>query len=49
MKKIIVITGASGGVGGMLALGLAKKGNHIVCIGRSEEKLLKTHSIRSGG
>lgn len=40
-KKIIVITGASGGVGGMLSLGLAEKGNHIVCLGRREEALLK--------
>ncbi|WP_111708705.1 SDR family NAD(P)-dependent oxidoreductase [Lutibacter citreus] len=43
-KKIIVITGASGGVGGMLALGLAKKGNHIVCLGRSKEKLIKIYN-----
>ncbi|NIJ44949.1 NAD(P)-dependent dehydrogenase (short-subunit alcohol dehydrogenase family) [Wenyingzhuangia heitensis] len=39
-QKIIVITGASGGVGSMLALGLAKKGNYIVCLGRNKEALL---------
>lgn len=38
-KKIIVITGASGGVGGMLAKGLAKKGNHVVCLGRNKANL----------
>lgn len=37
--KIIVITGASGGVGGMIAKGLAKKGNHIVCLGRNKNRL----------
>ena len=41
MKKVIVITGAGGGVGSLLAIGLAAKGNHIVCLGRSEEKLIK--------
>lgn len=37
-KKIIVITGATGGVGRLLAKGLAKKGNHIVCLGRHEQR-----------
>lgn len=37
MKKTIVITGAAGGVGSLLAKGLAKKGHHVVCVGRSEE------------
>lgn len=41
MQKIIVITGASGGVGSMLALGLAKNGNHVVCLGRRREPLVK--------
>ena len=40
-KKIIVITGAAGGVGSMLSWGLAKKGNHIVCLGRTETSLKK--------
>lgn len=38
-KKIIVITGAAGGVGSQVAKGLAKKGHHIVCLGRSEKSL----------
>ncbi|WP_440875948.1 SDR family NAD(P)-dependent oxidoreductase [Thalassotalea sp. PLHSN55] len=38
-KKVIVITGAAGGVGSMLALGLAKKSYHIVCLGRSARAL----------
>ncbi|NIJ44864.1 short-subunit dehydrogenase [Wenyingzhuangia heitensis] len=41
MKKIIVITGAAGGVGSLLAKGLAKKGHHIVCVGRSEAGVKK--------
>ncbi len=42
MSKIIVITGAGSGVGKLLAIELAKTGNHIICLGRSEEKLNKT-------
>ena len=38
MKKI-VITGASGGVGGMLSKGLAKKGYHIIGLSRNEKRL----------
>ncbi len=38
-KKTIVITGAAGGVGSLLAKGLAYKGNHIVCLSRSEKRL----------
>ncbi len=38
-QKNIVITGASGGVGGMLAKGLANKDHHIICIGRNQERL----------
>ena len=38
MKKI-VITGASGGVGSMLAKGLAGNGHHIICLGRNKKKL----------
>lgn len=37
----ILITGASGGVGGMLAKGLAQKGHHIICLGRKEDRLVK--------
>lgn len=39
--KNIVITGATGGLGGMLAKGLAKKGHHIICLGRNEERLVE--------
>ncbi len=42
MKKVIVITGANGGVGGMLALGLAKRGNHIVCLHRGNATQFST-------
>lgn len=38
-KNVIVVTGASGGVGSMLALGLAQKGNHVVCLGRNQKAL----------
>ncbi len=41
-KKNIVITGAGGGVGNLLALGLAKKGYNIICLGRTEENLVET-------
>ena len=34
-EKIIVITGAGGGVGSLLAVGLAKKDHHIICLGRT--------------
>ncbi len=37
--KNIVITGASGGVGGMLAKGLAQKGHHVICLGRNRDRL----------
>ena len=49
--KNIVITGASGGVGGMLAKGLAKKGHHIICWGRNTEALesLVTNIQEHGG
>lgn len=54
-NKKIVITGASGGVGTMLALGLAKKGAFIICLGRNEENLkkivakIKTETSTFGG
>ncbi|WP_157961163.1 SDR family oxidoreductase [Lutibacter citreus] len=38
-NKIIVITGASGGVGSMISKGLAKKGNYIICLGRNKNRL----------
>ncbi|MEM6631370.1 MAG: SDR family oxidoreductase [Bacteroidota bacterium] len=37
--KHIVITGATGGVGGMLAKGLVQKGHYIICLGRNRERL----------
>ncbi len=44
-QKNIVITGASGGIGGMLAKGLANKNHHIICIGRNQERLQELVSI----
>lgn len=38
-RKNIVITGAYGGVGSLLAKGLAAKGYHIICLGRKEKLL----------
>lgn len=40
-KKRILITGASGGVGSLLSIGLAKKGYHIICVGRNKHNLKK--------
>lgn len=40
-KKVIVITGAAGGVGSLLAMGLAKNAHHIVCLGRTEATLAR--------
>ena len=37
--KNIVITGANGGVGSLLAKGLAQNGHHILCLGRREKPL----------
>lgn len=51
MKKNIVITGASGGVGSMLSKGLAKSGHHIICLGRKEgvlKELVKGIQADSG-
>ena len=49
-NKRIVITGASRGVGAMLAKGLAKNGHHIICLSRSEKSLVKlVNSIKSEG
>ncbi|MEM6800417.1 MAG: SDR family oxidoreductase [Bacteroidota bacterium] len=39
--KNILITGATGGVGGMLAKGLARNGHHVICLGRGEGRLLE--------
>ncbi len=39
MGKRILVTGASGGIGGAIALRLAKHGNHIVIQGRNEHRL----------
>ncbi len=49
MKKII-ITGATGGIGTMLAAGLAKKGHQIIGIGRNAERLNEwAATIENGG
>lgn len=36
--KNIVITGATGGVGSLMAKGLSKQGHHIICLGRDKER-----------
>ena len=38
-NKVIIITGASSGIGKALAFALAKKGNKLVLAGRNKEKL----------
>jgi short-subunit dehydrogenase len=46
--KNIVITGATGGVGSMLAKGFAKLNHHIICLGRNEARLKElVNSIHS--
>lgn len=48
--KNIVITGATGGVGSLMAKGLAKQGHHIICLGRNKERLIELmEEIRSEG
>lgn len=48
--KYTVITGAYGGVGGMLSQGLATKGHHVICLGRKQEQLeALVDGIRSQG
>ena len=49
--KNIVVTGATGGVGSMLVTGLAKKGHHIICLGRKAgrlEELVSTVNAQGG-
>ncbi|MBX2817569.1 MAG: SDR family oxidoreductase [Saprospiraceae bacterium] len=38
-SKRIVITGATGGIGSMLAQGLAANGHHLLCVGRNARQL----------
>lgn len=40
-NKVILITGASTGIGAHLAVHLAKKGGHIALVGRNEDRLKK--------
>jgi short-subunit dehydrogenase len=39
--KVIVLTGATGALGGALALSLAKSGAHLIILGRNQELLDK--------
>ncbi|KAF9284471.1 hypothetical protein BGZ88_009954 [Linnemannia elongata] len=43
--KLVVITGATSGIGQFAAIELAKKGAHLVLTARSEEKAAETRSI----
>ena len=38
MNKIILVTGATDGIGKITATELAKKGNHVIIHGRNEQK-----------
>lgn len=50
MSKVIVITGASSGIGEAAAKMLAEKGNQLVLVARREEKLKKlVAAIRASG
>lgn len=40
-RRIVLVTGASRGIGRAAALALAKAGNHVVCTARSEAALTK--------
>jgi NAD(P)-dependent dehydrogenase (short-subunit alcohol dehydrogenase family) len=37
--KVIIVTGAATGIGRYAALGLARQGAHVICVGRSTERL----------
>ncbi|MFA0088666.1 hypothetical protein BCU70_01875 [Vibrio sp. 10N.286.49.C2] len=39
MKQVIVVTGATGGIGNLLVNGLQNTERHIVCLGRRESAL----------
>lgn len=41
MMKVVIVTGASRGIGYQLCLSLARKGHRIVAVARSEESLLQ--------
>ena len=46
--KLILVTGASSGIGKQTALTLSQLGARVICIGRNEEKLKKTISELEG-
>ncbi len=43
-KKVIIVTGASDGIGKAIALELGKQGNQLILISRNEEKLKEVSS-----
>jgi len=45
MPKLIVITGASSGIGKALAQHLAKTGHHVIAVGRNENALLELQKL----
>ncbi len=42
-KKLVLITGASSGIGKATALMMARAGAHVLLVARGEEKLVETH------
>lgn len=47
-NKTILITGASSGIGSVIAIECSKMGANVIITGRSEERLLKTFELLQG-
>jgi NAD(P)-dependent dehydrogenase (short-subunit alcohol dehydrogenase family) len=46
-QRIILVTGASKGIGRAAALELAKAGNHVIAVARSEKALTSSWMMKS--